>query len=131
MNHNIDDLRAKLSQVDYGSGLTRDELRERVELPQDVYIYLPAAKKFLSADDVVNQTGAHALARAEGYGAAPDLDMPTEGAEEDFGPPGYGPSLTGTAETSEGEDDLPGPEDDLGGNSIETSQGRGIPRENR
>ncbi len=121
-----------LDRIDFGDGLTRDEIRERAPgLPDSVYLYLPAAKRFRSADEVLRNTGANALARAEGEGEPPDLDMPTEEEiEEEGGPEGFGPSLTGADRTTIGHGDLPGPEDDLAGNSIETSEGRGIPDEN-
>lgn len=124
------DVRRKLEALDLSAGLTRDELKERVpELPNEVYIYLPAAKKFYTANEVLAQTGANALARAEGEGLPPDLDLPVIGAVEDGGPAAFGPSLSPGESTVEGEGDYAGPLNDLGGNSLETRAGRGIPDE--
>lgn len=124
---NAHELRELLESTDYGQGLTRDELRERFpELPDDVYLYLPASKRYLSAEDVLNQTGEHALARAEGEMAGPELELDEEGATADGGPPAWGPSLSPGVSQTAGAGDYPGELDDIGGSSIETSTGRGL-----
>lgn len=121
-------LRDQLGSLDMSAGLTRDQLREQLpSFPTDVYIYLPSMKKFYSPEDVMEQTGEHALARAEGEMAGPDLDLPTDGALEIDGPPAFGGSLSPGDGTQVGQGDYPGVADDLGGNSLETSAGRGIP----
>lgn len=132
MTFNTNDIRTQLDLLDLSGGLTRDQLREQIPtLPEEVYLYLPAAKKYYSTDEVLNQTGEHALARAEGETAGPELDMPTSGAEADDGPIAFGDSLSPGDHIVEGVADYPGPVDDLSGNSLETRAGRGIPDENR
>lgn len=132
MTFDASDVRARLDTLDLSDGLTRDQLRERLpSMPEDVYMYLPAAKKFYSTDDVLNQTGANALARAEGATVGPELDLPTDGAEDDGGPISYGDSLSPGDHSIEGSADYPGPADDLAGNSLETRAGRGIPDEHQ
>lgn len=122
------ELHRRLDALDMSRGLSRDELRERLPgLPEEVYLYLPAAKKYYSAHEVLNNVGAHALARAEGEDAGPELDLPVDGAEDDGGPAAYGPSVSPGGETAEGSGDYAGPYDDIAGNSLETSAGRGIP----
>lgn len=130
MSIDTQELRRRLEALDLSAGLTRDQLREQLpDLPSDIYIYLPSMKKFYSADDVLGQTGANALARAEGSFVDPDLDLPLEGAVDDGGPAAFGHSISPGGDTTIGEDDLPGPYNDLGGNSLETRAGRGIPDE--
>ena len=127
MSVNQRELRRQLESVDLTAGLTRDQLREQFpNLPDDVYLYLPASKKFYTADDVLGQTGEHALARAEGEGVGPEFDLPVQGAVEDDGPPAYGHSLSPGEDYVEGAGDYPGAEDDIGGNSVQTSGGRGL-----
>ncbi len=130
MNISEHDLRQRLETLDLSAGLTRDQIREQLpDLPDEAYLYLPAAKKFYSVNEVVRQTGAYAAARAEGEFVREDLDMPTEGAQELDGPPGFGPSLTGADQAVQGTGDYPGLEDDLAGSSLETRAGRGTPGE--
>lgn len=121
-------LRDQLRTLDMSAGLTRDQIRERLpSLPTDAYVYLPSMKKFYSPEDVLEQTGEHALARAEGEMAGPDLDLPVDGAMEIDGPPAFGDSLSPGDDLEVGHGDYPGVADGLGGNSLETSAGRGIP----
>jgi len=132
MTFDTNEVRAWLDRLDLSVGLTRDQLRERIPtLPEEVYLHLPAAKKFYSTDEVLDQTGENALARAEGTAAGPELDLPTGGMEDDGGPVAYGTSLSPGDHIVEGAADFPGPADDLGGNSLETRAGRGIPDENQ
>ncbi len=120
----------QLSDLDMSQGLTRDQIREQLPtLPDEVFMYLPASKRFYSADEVLNQTGEHALSRAEGEMVGPEFELPVEGATEDFGPPAYGPSLSPGGTQTVGTGDMAGPYDDIAGNSIQTSAGRGIPDE--
>jgi hypothetical protein len=130
MSTDIQSLRARLEGLDYGNGLSRDELRERLpEMPDEVYIYLPAAKKYYSAEEVLRNTGSNALVRAEGEFVDPDGNVSSEGATELGGPPAYGSSLSPADSLVAGEDDLPGPSNDLAGSSLETRTGRGVPDE--
>lgn len=118
--------RSLLGTVDFSGGLDRDQLKHRVpELPDDLYIYLPSAKKFYSVDDVMEQTGEHALARAEGSSGGPEEDRLENEAAEDEGPVAFGDSLSPGDHFTEGAGDYPGAEDDIGGSSIETRAGRG------
>ena len=124
------ELRRQLQSLDFGDGLTRDELRQRVpELPSEVYMYLPSMKKLLSPEDVLRNTGENAQVRAEGEFVEGDLDLPVEGAVEDGGPPAFGHTLSVADDTVGAAGNYPGPMDDLAGNSLETRSGRGIPDE--
>lgn len=128
MSVDYNSLQEQLGRLDMSRGLTREELRAQLpSLPTEVYVYLPSAKKFYSPEDVLEQTGEQALSRAEGEMEGPDLDLPVDGAMQDDGPPAFGESLSPGNDTTVGEGDYPGTQDDLAGNSIQTSAGRGIP----
>ena len=87
-------LRALLRGVDFGEhGLTRNELREHVpNFPRQVYLRLPDSKRYRSVDEVLDQTGWHALARAEGEFSDALDSVPAAGATADGGPPAWGES---------------------------------------
>ena len=122
-------LHGRLEGLKFGNGLTRDQIREQLhELPDDVCLHLPAIKPFLSADDVLEYARS-ARTRADGEFVRGELDIPVEGATEDFGPPAYGDSLSPGNDLVEGQGDYPGELDDIGGNSIATAAGRGVPDE--
>ena len=124
-------LREQLQTIDLSGGLTRDQIRERLpELPSEAYMYLPAAKKFYNPDEVLRQTGPNALARAEGdfvEGDGAAVDALLAEAAEDEAPAAFGHTLTASLDSEEGSGDYPGPANDLGGNSLETRAGRGVP----
>lgn len=125
MSDNLEDVRQGLEAVSFGDGVTRDRIREQWPgMPQEIFLLLPASKPFLSAEQVLTEVS-RAGARAQGEFATADLDLPTDGAEEDQGPPAWGGSLTATDHLVEGHGDYPGSADDLGGNSLETGSGRG------
>jgi hypothetical protein len=83
-----------LRSVDYGEhGLTRNELRDRVpNFPEQVYLRLPDSKRFRSPEEILDQTGWHALARADGEFVDPLDAIPASGATADGGPPAWGNS---------------------------------------
>lgn len=87
-------LRTLLGGVDFGAhGLTRNELRERVpDFPEQVYLRLPDSKRFRSTDEVLDETGWHALARAEGEFVDALDSVPATGAMSEGGPPAWGDS---------------------------------------
>lgn len=125
MHIDISQVRGGLSTVDFSDGITRDQIREQwPEMPQEAFLLLPSSKLFLSADQVLAEIQ-NAGARAQGEFAAADLDIPTDGAQEDAGPPAWGHSLTGTDHLVEGEGDYPGEANDIAGSSIETGLARG------
>ena len=117
----LESVREQLNHVDYGEyGLTRNELKERVAaLPDTIYLHLPDSKRFRNADDVLHEART-AAARAEGEFIAADDNMPSDGAEADYGPAAYGdsplvsPSVSGPSANTP----LPG----FDGNSLETER---------
>jgi hypothetical protein len=87
-------LHGLLRGINYGEhGLTRNDLRRRVpDFPEQVYLRLPDSKRFRSVDEILDQTGWHALARADGE-FVDSLDaVPAAGATADGGPPAWGNS---------------------------------------
>lgn len=83
-----------LGAVDFGEhGLTRNELRDRAPaLPEQVYLRLPDSKRFRSVEEILEQTGWHSLARADGE-FVDSLDaIPAAGATTEGGPPAWGNS---------------------------------------
>lgn len=85
-------LRRALDALNWRDGLTRDQIRRKYrQLPQSIYLRLPASKRFHSADAVLHDTEI-AASRAEGefLGAAPDL--PEAESLDEGGPPAWGPS---------------------------------------
>jgi hypothetical protein len=86
-----------LLELNYGSnGLTRDQIRKRYrDLPEELYLRLPASRRFHSAEDTLRQAGS-SESRAEGdfMGAQPNI--PEAESVADGGPPAWGgdPLLT-------------------------------------
>lgn len=79
---------AHLERLEWGRGLTRDELRLRYhELPLGIYLRLPDSKRFHSAVEVLHEAGV-APSRSEGDFLGPNPNLPD--AEEDGGPPAWG-----------------------------------------
>ena len=106
----LETLALRLMDLDFGSdGLTRDELRRRLkDLPDALYLRLPASRHYRSAAEVLRDAGS-APSRAEGdyLGAHPDI--PEAESLDEGGPPAWGgdPLLTrnGVENSSSAEDD--------------------------
>ncbi|HEX8732068.1 MAG TPA: hypothetical protein VF725_08395 [Ktedonobacterales bacterium] len=102
----------RLMELNFGAaGLTRDQIRKRYrELPEALYLRLPASRRFLSAEDALRAVGS-ARSRAEGEFLGDQPDIPEATSVDDGGPPAWGgdPLLTrdaiedgGSAEDTEG-----------------------------
>jgi hypothetical protein len=81
-----------LGEIDWARGLTRLQIRRRYpQLPQAIFLRLPASKRYPSAAEALRDAGL-AASRAEGeyLGAHPDLPEAESLAEG--GPPAWGPS---------------------------------------
>ena len=103
-------LHALLEHLDFGPhGLTRHEIRDRApRLPADIYLRLPDSKRFRSVEEILDQTGWHSLARAEGEFVDPLDSVPSAGATGDGGPPAWGESpLIASEPVVEAPDDQP------------------------
>lgn len=87
----FDNLRIELQGLDWGEGLTRDEVqRDMPHLPNWLYLDLPASKRFRNADELL-AAAINAPNRAEGEVVREDFDAFTaEGAEDDGGPAAWG-----------------------------------------
>jgi hypothetical protein len=117
----MEQARRELEGLDYGAqGLTRNDLRAQIaDLPDDIYLHLPDSKRFRGADEVLNEVNRSA-ARAEGEFIAAADNTPSEGAQADNGPAGYGddpligPSLSGPSANT--------PVGGFDGNSLETER---------
>ncbi len=120
-NSGVEQARRDLEGLDYGAhGLTRNDLRERLpDLPDAIYLHLPDSKRFRDAAEVLGEVQRSA-ARAEGEFTAADDNTPSEGAQADNGPAGYGddplisPTVTGPSANT--------PVDGFDGNSLETER---------
>ena len=77
--------------MDFGDGLTRDEVRRSMpNLPREIYLELPASKRYRNARELVHDA-VNARHRAEGEAVREDFDaFDSEGAEEDGGPSAWG-----------------------------------------
>lgn len=117
----VEQARHELERLDYGEhGLTRNDLRQRIAgLPDAIYLHLPDSKRFRGAGEVLNEVQRSA-ARAEGEFIAADDNTPSEGAQADNGPAGYGddpligPTLAGPSTNT--------PVGGFDGNSLETER---------
>lgn len=79
-----------LEQLDWSRGLTRDRIKRRYhELPEDIYLRLPASKVFRSPEEVLAQAGI-APSRAEGEFLGRNPDLPARDSVENGGPPAWG-----------------------------------------
>lgn len=116
------DAAASLAALDWGDGLTRDQIRRKYRaLPQAIYLRLPDSKRYTSAAEAIHEAGL-AASRAEGEYLGADPDIPTEDSIGDGGPPDWGqqPAVYsasvsvdgGSAEDTEGL--LPGDNPELG-----------------
>jgi hypothetical protein len=97
--------RPQLAQLQWGQGLTRDDVRQRwSKFPQALYLRLPASKRFMNGDDLL-RAAANFSTRAEGEFT--DVHTtPAELAEErevmDLGgPPAYGADMTLAGDTEQ------------------------------
>lgn len=87
--------RPQLAALDWGHGLTRNDIRQHLpEFPQVLYLRLPDSKRFAHADDVLRAAANFSL-RAEGE-FTDVISTPEEVASEREvlawgGPPSYGP----------------------------------------
>ena len=62
----IQNLRTELESLQWGEGLTRDEVQARMpHLPHRVYLELPASKRFRNPDELLFEA-LNARSRAEG-----------------------------------------------------------------
>ena len=85
------DVRKELEQLDFSRGLTREDVRrEMPHLPNEVYLELPASKRYRSAGELVHDA-VNAGYRSEGEVTPEDFDMfDSHGAESDGGPSAWG-----------------------------------------
>jgi hypothetical protein len=121
----------RLEELDWAGGLKREEIKQRYQsLPDEIFIRLPSSKRYYRPAEVLANTGEASHSRAEGEFLGPHPGLPTDGAEEDGGPPAWGDSPTGQMGTTIGRGDAPG-NGDMGGNRIETEAGRGLPPDER
>jgi hypothetical protein len=112
----VGELRHALDALAWRNGLTRDQIRRKYrELPRNIYLRLPASKRFRSADAVLYDAGI-APSRAEGdfLGRAPDL--PEAESLDEGGPPAWGPSPLftpgGAVDSGSAEDRAPAERED-------------------
>ncbi|HEU0166645.1 MAG TPA: hypothetical protein VFS62_02630 [Chloroflexota bacterium] len=84
-------LRTELESLEWGEGLTRDDVQRAMpHLPHRMYLELPASKRFRNADELLFEA-LNARSRAEGEVVREDFDAFTsEGAEDDGGPMAWG-----------------------------------------
>jgi hypothetical protein len=87
----LKDVERQLEGLDFGPGLTRDEVRRQVpNLPREIYLELPASKRYRSAAELLHEA-VNAPHRAEGEVVREDFDaFDSEGAEDDGGPAAWG-----------------------------------------
>src|SRR5215472_11400319 len=85
------DVRRELQKLDFSHGLTRDDLlRLMPHLPHEVYLELPASKRFRNADEIVHDA-VNSGYRSEGEVVPEDFDLfGSHGAESDGGPSAWG-----------------------------------------
>ena len=87
----LKDVERELERLDFSHGLNRDEVRRRVpHLPREIYLELPASKRYRSARELVHDA-VNAANRAEGDIVREDFDaFDARGAEDDGGPAAWG-----------------------------------------
>lgn len=80
-----------LMELRFGDeGLTRDQIRDQYrDLPEEVYLRLPASRHYLDAEEVLRDAG-DSRSRAEGDFLGPHPDIPERASMEDGGPPAWG-----------------------------------------
>ncbi|HEX9037987.1 MAG TPA: hypothetical protein VF808_13465 [Ktedonobacterales bacterium] len=91
-NGDLETLALRLMDLDFGPrGMTRDQLRRRLkDLPEALYLRLPASRHYFAAADVLRDVGS-APSRAEGDFAGANPDIPEAESVEEGGPPAWGP----------------------------------------
>ncbi|MFI5269372.1 MAG: hypothetical protein ACHQ7M_18505 [Chloroflexota bacterium] len=87
----LKDVERELEGLDFSSGLTRDDVRRSMpNLPREMYLDLPASKRYRSAHELVHDA-VNAANRAEGEIVGEDFDaFDSSGAESDGGPTAWG-----------------------------------------
>jgi hypothetical protein len=87
----LETLTLRLMDLDFGSqGLTRDHLRRRIkDLPDALFLRLPASRHYLSAAEVLRDAGS-APSRAEGEYTGANPDIPEAESLDEGGPPAWG-----------------------------------------
>ena len=87
----LKDVKRELDHLDFGNGLTRDDVRRRMpHLPDEIYLELPASKRYRSAQELVHDA-VNAPHRAEGDIVREDFDaFDASGAEAEGGPSAWG-----------------------------------------
>jgi hypothetical protein len=97
----LKDVKRELERLDFSRGLTRDDVRQRMpHLPNEIYLELPASKRYHSVDELVRDA-VNAGYRAEGEVVPEDFDLfDSHGAESDGGPSAWGDDpIVGTHQT--------------------------------
>lgn len=87
----LKDVQRELEGLDFSRGLTRDDVRrQRPNLPREMYLELPASKRYRSAAELVHDA-VNSGHRAEGEVVPEDFDLySSHGAEGDGGPSAWG-----------------------------------------
>lgn len=90
-NDDLETFALRLMDLDFGTqGLTRDRLRRRIkDLPDALFLRLPASRHYHSADEVLRDAGSSA-SRAEGEYLGANPDIPEAESLADGGPPAWG-----------------------------------------
>jgi hypothetical protein len=87
----LKDVERELEHIDFSAGLTRDDVRRGMpNLRREIYLDLPASKRYRSAQELVHDA-LNAAHRAEGEIVREDFDaFDSSGAEDDGGPAAWG-----------------------------------------
>lgn len=85
------DVERELEKLDFSAGLTRDDVRRSMpNLPRQLYLDLPASKRYRSAGELLHDA-VNASHRAEGETVREDFDaFDSSGAEDEGGPSAWG-----------------------------------------
>ncbi len=85
------DVERELEHLDFSQGLSRDDVRRRMpHLPEEIYLELPASKRYRSAAELMHDA-LNARNRAEGEIVREDFDAyGSSGAQDDGGPAAWG-----------------------------------------
>ena len=89
--HALKDVERQIESLDFSTGLTRDDVRRGMpNLPRQLYLDLPASKRYYSAGELVHDA-LNAANRAEGEVVPEDFDgFDSSGAEDEGGPSAWG-----------------------------------------